>query len=100
MNLKWHQVLTAYVCDTAQTEVTGKGAQNYLRDHNIVDTDVERISLQFAKRQQRETKLRILLLEFHTKGMEKVLNEITNREAIPPFDTIYEQFKTRIEELL
>ena len=52
MKMKLHQVLTAYVCDTAQTEVTSKGAQKYLRDHDILDTDIERISEQLLKKQK------------------------------------------------
>ena len=98
--VKMHQLLTAYACDTAQTEVTGKGAKKYLEDHDIVNDDLARISEQPQKRKIRETKIRILLLDFHRLGMERVINAIEKMEEIPAFEVLYEQYKKQIEEML
>ena len=100
MKMKLHQVLTAYVCDTAQTEVTSKGAQKYLRDHDILDTDIERISEQFLKRQLLEMKVKSILLHFHVKGMRKINNWLTNNEQVPDFEQLYEDSKEEINAIL
>jgi hypothetical protein len=100
MNLKLHQLLTAYVCDTALVEVTGKGAEKYLRDHDIVDSDVERISEKPIKRRIKENGLKALLVDFHRTGMEKVMNYMEKGEVIAPVTDLFEQYKSQIEELL
>ena len=100
MKMKLHQVLTAYVCDTAQTEVTSKGAQKYLKDHDILDTDVERISEQLLKKQIRELKVKNLLLDFYNEGMQKVLKSIKDESGGIDFEDLYERNGHLIDELL
>ena len=100
MKMKLHQVLTAYVCDTAQTEVTSKGAQKYLKDHDILDTDVEKISEQLLKKQTRKLKIENLLLDFYNEGMKKVLKSIKDEQGGIDFEDLHKRDEHLIDELL
>jgi len=100
MKLKLSQLLNAYCCDTALSEMTGKTAEKYLRDHDILDADVERISEQLLKKQIRKLKIENLLLDFYNEGMKKVLKSIKDEQGGIDFEDLHKRDEHLIDELL